>query len=197
MRYLFIFILALTSNSIASPRTFILDTSASEIIWTGKKVTAAHTGTVKIKEGKFKLTGNDISEAIFHIDMTSIKNNDISDPKYNKKLVDHLVSSDFFSATDFPEATFTINQAKFIPNTPDGQPNYSIAGKLSIKGIENDVSFPAIVSINNNEAKASGTVTLDRTKWNIRYGSGKFFESLGDKLILDDFTVELKLVAKA
>lgn len=197
MRYLLILLLIFISSANAAPKTFTLDTSASEIKWTGKKVTAAHTGTVNIKEGKFKLNGNDISDGSFQIDMTSIKNSDIIDPKYNKKLVDHLISADFFSASDFPEATFKIQKAKFIPNAPSGQPNYTIEGKLSIKGIENDVSFPATISISNNEATASGTVTLDRTKWNIRYGSGKFFESLGDKLILDDFTVELKLVAKA
>ena len=51
------------------------------------------------------------------------------------------------------------------------------------------VEFPAKVTIANGEAEATGTVALDRTKWDIRYGSGKFFQGLGDKLIYDEFEV--------
>jgi len=37
---------------------------------------------------------------------------------------------------------------------------------------------------------------LDRTKWDIKYNSGKFFKNLGDKLIYDDFEIEVEVVAE-
>lgn len=185
------------SSAFAMPKTYNLDTQLSELKWVGKKVTSAHNGSVKVKEGKVTFNSDTITGGTFAIDMTSIANADITDQSYNKKLVNHLLSADFFAAENFPSATFNIEKASKIENAKAGEPNYTITGKLSIKGIENEVTFPAIISVSGNEASAKGTVTLDRTKWDIKYRSGKFFESLGDKLILDDFTVDLDLKAKA
>ena len=190
-------VLILIPSALASPQTYHLDTTASLLKWTGEKVTSAHHGTVKIQDGSVSFDGQKLIDGSFKINMSSIDNVDIKDPKYKKKLVDHLISNDFFSATDYPLASFTITSATPILGAQEAEPNYTITGILSIKGIENEISFPAKISIANNEASASGIAKLDRTKWNIKYGSGKFFESLGDKLILDDFTVELDLKARA
>jgi hypothetical protein len=48
----------------------------------------------------------------------------------------------------------------------------------------------------NGKLVAIGETEIDRTKYDIRYGSGKFFEDLGDKMIYDTFTVKFKVGAK-
>jgi hypothetical protein len=68
---------------------------------------------------------------------------------------------------------------------------------MTIKGITNEISFPAKVSLANGTVKAVGTAKLDRTKWDIRYGSGKFFDGLGDKMIYDEFEITFDISAKA
>lgn len=190
-------ILFLSASAFAAPASLNLDTESSVLKWTGKKVTGEHFGTVKVAGGKVELVDGALKGGKFDIDMKSIFVKDIEDPKYNKKLTDHLLSEDFFAALEFPKAQFEIKEAKKIEGAKDGEPNYEITGTLSIKGIENNVTFPAMVEVNGSEASAKATVTLDRTKWNVKYGSGKFFENLGDKLIYDDFTVELDVKAKA
>ena len=40
---------------------------------------------------------------------------------------------------------------------------------------------------------ATATMTIDRSEFNIRYGSGSFFENLGDKTIYDEFDLEVNL----
>ncbi len=187
----------LASSAFAAPNTLSLDTQSSVLKWTGKKVTGEHFGTVKVASGNVELADGSLKGGTFEIDMKSIFVKDIEDPKYNKKLTDHLLSEDFFAALEFPKAQFTINEAKKLGDSKPGEPNYEITGTLNVKGIENQVTFPAIVEINGKEASAKATVTLDRTKWNVKYGSGKFFENLGDKLIYDDFTVELDVKASA
>ncbi|MEL6590748.1 MAG: YceI family protein [Bacteroidota bacterium] len=70
-------------------------------------------------------------------------------------------------------------------------------GNLTIKGISQEISFPAMVNITDNALTAKASFTIDRTMWNIRYGSGKFFDDLGDKVIYDDIELSLDLNAKS
>ena len=101
-----------------------------------------------------------------------------------------MKSDDFFGTAKHPTSTFTITKV-----TPKGGNVYDITGDMTIKGITNAVTFPATVKMNGSMIEADGKAVLDRTKYDIRYGSKSFFESIGDKAIYDDFTVEMKLVA--
>lgn len=189
------FLTLATTSVIAAERELTVSPAQSQLSWEGKKVTGKHDGTLSIKNGSVKLDNDKIVGGSFDIDMNSITVLDIKDPKDNAKLTNHLKSDDFFSASNFPAAKFTITETTPIPGAEEGQPNYNVSGDLSIKGITHPVSFPAIVHINGNQASANAEVKLDRTMWNVRYGSGKFFENLGDKLIYDEFTVKLNVVA--
>jgi hypothetical protein len=80
---------------------------------------------------------------------------------------------------------------------PSGNGDYNVKGNLTIKGITNEISFPAKVSLENGNVQAMGTATIDRTKWNIKYGSGKFFQGLGDKMIYDEFEITFDIKAKS
>ena len=48
---------------------------------------------------------------------------------------------------------------------------------------------------NNGKPTATAKITLDRTDFDVRYGSGSFFDNLGDKTIYDEFDRQVSLVA--
>jgi polyisoprenoid-binding protein YceI len=171
---------------------FEIDTKASKVHWTGKKVTGEHTGYLSVGNGQVMVDKNTVTGAKVNMDMTSIVCTDVTNEEYNKKFVGHLKSDDFFSVEKFPNSTFEITSVKAAA---DGQ--YTVKGNLSIKGISNEISFPAKISVDKNVVKANGTAKIDRTKWDIRYGSGKFFDSLGDNMIYDEFEISFDIVAKS
>ena len=185
--------LPLTASAV---QTLKLDADQSVLNWTGTKVTGKHQGTLKLKSGSLQLDHGQIKGGAFDIDMTSLVDTDLKDPDYKTKLETHLRSEDFFSVAKNPLAIFKITSVKPIANAAAGQPNQEITGDLTIKGITHPVTFPAVVTLGKVKAEATGTVKIDRTKYDIRYGSGKFFQGLGDKLINDDFTIDLKLVSQ-
>jgi polyisoprenoid-binding protein YceI len=129
--------------------------------------------------------------------MNSIVNLDVTNQEFNQKLVNHLKSDDFFSAGKHPKANFKIASLTPIKGAQAGAANYTANGSLTIKGISQPVSFPVTVAVNGSTITAkSEAVVLDRTKWDIRYGSKSFFANIGDKAIYDDFTVQFNVVAK-
>jgi polyisoprenoid-binding protein YceI len=174
---------------------FKVQTDQSKVVWTGKKVTGQHAGTVAIDGGEVKLSSNELVGAEIIMDMNSISNTDLKDPNWNEKLVGHLKSEDFFSVEKYPQASFVTT--KINKNENAGKKGYTVTGNLTIKGITNEVEFPVNVSIEGNTLKANGKATIDRTKWDIKYGSGSFFSDLGDKAIYDDFEIEFDLVANS
>jgi polyisoprenoid-binding protein YceI len=178
------------ATKVAKPVAYKVDVSKSVINWNAKKVTGEHKGTVNVADGTLMVDGAKISGGSFDIDMTSIKCTDLTDPGYNGKLIGHLKSDDFFSVEKNPKANFKITKVEGANGT------YNVTGDMTIKGITKPVTFPATVKMENGMVVANAKITLDRTQWDIRYGSKKFFESIGDKAIYDDFTIDLALAAK-
>ena len=172
-----------------------VETSQSKVVWTGKKVTGQHTGTLALSGGEVILNSNNLIGAEINLDMNSITNTDLTDPQWNKKLTEHLKSEDFFSVEKYPQASFVTT--KVSKNDNEGENGYTVTGNLTIKGITNEVSFPINANVVGNRLTANGKATIDRTKWNIKYGSGSFFSDLGDKAIYDEFEIIFDLVASA
>lgn len=183
-------ILAIAVSAIA-PATYKVDTNASYIIWKGYKVTGSHTGTVKLKSGQVQFTDGRLTGGSFEIDMTTIKDTDLGG-EMAEKLVGHLKSDDFFGVATYPTAKFVITNA-FATDTKG---NYRITGNLTIKETTKAIKFDANVSESNGTVNATGNIKIDRSEYNVRYGSGSFFDGLGDKTIYDDFDLQLTLVAK-
>lgn len=173
-----------------------VDTSASSLKWLGKKVTGQHDGTVALRSGYFEVAGTELKGGTFEIDMQSIANTDLKDKDANSKLVGHLKSDDFFSVEKNPTATLKITNVKPLAKPVDGK-THEITGDLTVKGKTHPVTFPAMVEVKSDHVKAKGTVTVDRTKYDVKYGSGKFFQNLGDKVINDEFTIDLDVVSKS
>lgn len=167
-----------------------IDVNKSTIVWTGKKVTGEHTGNIKLKSGVLQHDGKVITGGAFDIDMTTISNTDLTDASYNQKLVGHLKSDDFFGVDKYPVANLKITEITY-----KGGDQYEIGGDLTIKGKTNKIKFPATVSADGKVLNAKSKITVDRSKYDVKYGSKSFFEGLGDKTIYDDFDLDINLVA--
>jgi polyisoprenoid-binding protein YceI len=175
----------------AKPFEYTVDKNKSKIVWTGKKVTGSHTGNISLANGKFVVDGKRVVGGTFTIDMTSITNQDIEDETYRQKLLGHLKSDDFFSTEKHPRATLLITKL-----TPTGQNTYQVKGNLTIKGITKAIEFPATIQLSGNQVQAKATIVVDRTQYDIKYGSGSFFDNLGDKAIDNKFTLDVDIVAR-
>jgi len=175
--------------------TISVNTELSSIEWTGKKVTGEHTGNIKIKSGSLIMDHGLLSSGSFVIDMTSITCTDLKGGSADK-LVGHLKSKDFFDVENHTTATFKIESANFIEPKENNGNNYQITGKLTIKGIESELSFPAKVEVKDGAVAAYAIAEVDRTKHDIKYGSASFIDGIGDKAIDDNFTLKIKIAAK-
>lgn len=166
-----------------------ISVAESNIVWNGYKVTGSHTGNIQLKSGELEFDGDQLTGGSFVIDMTSITNTDL-EGEWNQKLVGHLKSDDFFGVEKYPTATFEITQV-----VSRGKPGeYKIVGDLTIKGIKKEIKFQADVEDMGDKAKAVAEVVVDRSEYNVRYGSGSFFDNLGDKTIYDEFDLQISLV---
>lgn len=179
----------------ALAKTATVDVDSSKLFWLGKKVTGQHNGTIALKSGQIEVEGQSLKGGRFEIDMNSIAVEDLKDPEYNKKLVNHLKSDDFFGSDKHPVSTFTITKVKPASKKVKDA-THEITGDLTIKGVTQPVTFPAKVEIKDGQARATGKLMIDRTKYNVRYGSGKFFENLGDKMINDEFELKLDITSQ-
>lgn len=166
-------------------KTQNINIDKSTITWEGRKVTGSHDGTVRLKSGTLVFEDNKLKGGTFVIDMTSIVVTDLTG-KSKDNLESHLKSDDFFGIDNYPEAKLLIK--KVVSLGTDG--DYRIHGDLTIKGTTNPIKFDAKLTANS----ATASIVVDRSEYNIRYGSGSFFDNLGDKTIYDDFKLEVKLV---
>lgn len=164
--------------------------SASKIEWTARKVTGKHNGIVNIKEGNLKIKDGILLGGSFTVDMTSITNLDLTG-EYKSKLEGHLKSDDFFGVAQYPTATLVIRQAN-----AKGNGNFDVKGDLTIRGITQPVQFTTLLTPDGKRYKGTANITIDRSLFNVKYGSGKFFEGLGDKTIYDEFDLVVSLVAE-
>ncbi|MAX05710.1 MAG: lipid-binding protein [Flavobacteriales bacterium] len=167
-----------------------IDSETSKVEWIGSKVASSHEGNVNISKGFLSIDHGTLVGGEIAIDMNSISCSDIKSEKKNKYLVDHLKDEDFFHTAKFPLATIKIIRAETA-----GENSYKILADLTIKGITHPIAFQAHVRINGKDLSARANIRIDRTKWDIRYGSGTFFEDLGDKMILDEIKFNISLLS--
>jgi len=170
---------------------FIVDKTASQVKWEAKKVTGKHNGTISIANGSFSAKKATISSGTIVIDMKTIVDVDLTDAGYNAKLIGHLKSDDFFGVEKFPESKLVVKNVTLVSGD-----NYKFLGDLTIKGVTNPIEFTAIVTQNGDKLNAEGSMTVNRAKYGVKYGSSSFFENLGDKVIYDDFTLAFNITAQ-
>ncbi|VAW12156.1 Rhodanese-like domain protein [hydrothermal vent metagenome] len=158
-------------------------TETSIVTWKAYKVTGSHVGTLALKEGSLLFDEGKLTGGEFVIDMTSIASTDL-EGEDKGKLEGHLKSDDFFGVESHPTAKLVFTSVE-----ASGKNSYEVVGDLTIKGITKAVTF----DISVYGSKATATMKVDRTQYNVKYGSGSFFENLGDKTIYDEFDLVVDL----
>jgi len=180
-----ILILAVIVGSFAftTPSKKEVKASESTVNWSGSKITGkTHTGTLGLKSGFLEMDGANITGGEFVVDMTAMTSTDM-EGEYADKLIGHLKSDDFFGVANHPTATLKINKTK---KTDDG---YKVGADITIKGKTEHISFTLVMHGDSASAKLS----FDRSKFDVKYGSGSFFDNLGDKTISDTIELEVNL----
>jgi len=170
-------------STITTAQTKKVDVAKSTITWIGKKVTGQHNGTVALKEGSLIFKCKNLTGGNFTVDMTSLTSTDLTG-EYLGKLNGHLKSEDFFGTEKYPTSKLVF---KKIAAKPNGV--YTVTADLTIKDVTAPVTFDITVKGNT----ATSTLKIDRTKYGIKYGSGSFFDNLGDKTINDEFELTVNL----
>jgi len=184
---------SLTAN-IEGADKYVLDPAASVVEWVGYKPTGQHNGTLNVKSGVLYMKDNIPVGGEFVVDMKSLKVLDLTDPEYNGKLTGHLSSPDFFNIESHPEANFVIT--KILPDSSDAS-KFAVTGNLTIKGIVKSVTFTATVKSDGGVVTGvTPQFTIDRTLFDIRYKSNKFFNDLKDDFINDEFALVIKLTGR-
>lgn len=184
LKMLAIAILAFTTTTIVA-QTKTVNTAKSQIKWVGEKVTGKHEGTVNLNSGTLIVDKQKIVGGTFTMAMNTITVTDITEDQGKGKLEGHLKADDFFNTANFPEATLVFREV-----SPKTNQMYTVTADLTIKGITHPVTF----DLKANSTTASTQFKINRTKYDIKYKSGSFFENLGDKAIYDDFTINVNLV---
>ena len=197
MKTLSVMLLALTTSLVAVAQdkpmttTYKIDNTASTVGWKAKKIVGGHNGNVSTKDGFLTFTGDIITSGEINVDMKTITVADIpATDEYNAKLVGHLKGPDFFNVEKNPTAKIVIKSSE---KTKTG---LKIKGDLTFIGKTNPIEFDAVVSKPDGSVTAKSEVILDRTKWDLKYGSSDFFKGLGDKAIDNNFTLSVNLTAK-
>ena len=169
---------------------YAVEISTSKLIWTGKEVsTKQHNGTLNIKNGQIIISDKGLISGDIEIDMSSINTTDIKG-RGKERLDGHLKSPDFFDVKRHPVAflKFQGNEKHFS----DGKLKFD--GELTIKNISHPISFFSTIENVNGKLSARAEVTFDRSLYNVRFGSGKFFDNLGDRLIYDEISIDVFIV---
>ena len=160
-----------------------INTKNSSVLWKGEKVTGSHEGTIMIKSGFLKFNNKKFIGGEFEIDMNSLVCTDLSG-EYKEKLEGHLKADDFFGVSKFPTATLKIKRVK-----QKKEDTYECTAEITIKAKTEIIIFNTILNKNSAVAK----IKIDRTKFDIKYGSGSFFKGLGDNMIYDEFDLNINL----
>ena len=180
----------------ANAPAYKLQPQLSTLGWEGKAVTHGHNGTMQFSGGELLVKGNAVVGGTVTVDMKTLKATDITDAEQQGKFVGHMSGDDFFGVEKNPTSTFKIVSVMPIKGAGKDANNATITGDMTIKGVTQRISFPAKAGVKDGVAAATGKVTIDRTKFGLKYGSKSFFDSLGDKAINDTFDLTFNVIAK-
>ena len=176
--------------------TLYINVEQSKLRWEGSKVSSSHYGHIDIKEGYIVLDSyGGIVGGRIDIDMNSMECDDIQNPESSSYLVSHLKGDDFFSVSNFPISSLTIDGSKQLKPSSRIY-NNKILGKLKIKGISHPIAFPLMIEHDTEKSYAQGEINFDRTLWGIKYNSSKYFPEIGDRMILDLINLQFYIETK-
>lgn len=177
--------------------SYRLDTVTSVLEWTGRNINNRHYGRIPFSSGTLVIGNGELLQGNLTLDMTGISNLDLTDESYRQMLVSHLKSDDFFDVAHYPVASIVLDGWRQLAGATPGTPDHTVTGKLTIKNVTRQLTITAtVIPQEDGTLKAQSAFDIDRTAWNINYGSGKLFEKLGMHLVNDRIDIELFLVMR-
>lgn len=174
-----------TEPSMVADGSYLVNQEESDVYWQASKVLAGHTGDVTIKSGEFRIENGELVSGNVTIDMTSITSDEGID-----SLVTHLKSDDFFNVNTYPEANLEITNITKL----DSSTSYEATGNMTIKGITQEITIPLNLEEVGSKVVVNSNFSINRTRWEINFRSGKFFQDLGDNMIKDEINFQVRLV---
>ncbi len=170
---------------------FLVDTQMSTVEWIGRKIGKKHIGRILVKSGKCIFTNGVLKGGELILDMNSISNIDL-DETYKNYLINHLKSDDFFAVDKYPEAKLVFEEIDKL-NAIGSMPNYRIKALLTIKDITKEIEFNAFIHDSEGKMIFNAHFDIDRTRWNVKYGSEVFFSKVGIHIVDDVISFDLIL----
>ncbi|MEO5583185.1 MAG: YceI family protein [Saprospiraceae bacterium] len=180
-----VFVMSGFTTSTPKPVSLKINPAYSKVEWFAKKVTGAHNGTLNVKSGTLDFKNNDLVAGKIEMDMTTLSVSDIQG-EWGQKLAVHLKGVDFFNVEKFNTALLNLKKAELLLSGA-----YKVIADITIKGITKEIMFEAM--INRDLGTASAELNLDRTDFDIKYSSSKFFPEIGNKMIYDEFNLKINL----
>lgn|GEM_PF-518831 len=175
---------------------YAVDSAASRLEWLGRNLNGRHYGTIAVSGGEVGIKNGLLTGGSVSLDMRSIADLDLADEGYRSMLVSHLKSDDFFDVENYPSAVYAINGSEFLPEASSSSLVYQVTGSLELRGVHRELPLTAEMALlPDDHIKARVLCDLDRTRWGAIYGSGRFFEKLGQHLVNEIVTVEIFLTA--
>lgn len=184
-------------EKVMAGNSYAVDLGTSNIMWTGSKLAGSdHKGTINLSSGSIKSNNGELTGGEFVLDMNTITNTDLEAGKGKEKLEGHLKNADFFDVPQFPTAKFVISKVTALEG--DANATHMVYGNLTIKDVTKEVGFKAKVTQGTDAINVTTPkFSINRTDWNIKYGSSSFFDLAKDKVINNDIDLQITLSAKA
>ncbi|MCH7226958.1 YceI family protein [Haloferula sp. A504] len=172
-----------------------LDLDECRLQWLGRNLLNKHFGTIRITAGHLDFSGGTLSGGEFTFDLRSLRCDDLDGDPLHDVLIGHLLDHDFLDADAHPECRLVITAAETLPDTAPGQQNLRIEANLTLRGVTEPVAFTAAAGLTpEGRAAAQASFAIDRTRWGILYGSGRFFHRLAGHLVNDLIDFDVRIV---
>ncbi|MCB1231995.1 MAG: YceI family protein [Verrucomicrobiae bacterium] len=177
--------------------TVPLDLKESKLEWFGRNLLNKHWGSIGLRNGELTFRDGQIISGRISVDMTDIRCADLYGDPLHDVLVTHLQSDDFFDVTRYSKAVFEIGAVTRIAGAREGAPNYRVVGNLTMRGVTAPIEFDMVAGLTpDGKAAAQASFSIDRTRWGVIYGSGKFFHRLAGHLVNDEIEFQIRMVTE-
>jgi len=183
-----------TTQSSTGGQSYTIDVDNSLLFWQGSKPTGKHEGSIKVLSGEIRTDGNELTKAVIEMDMNSIQADNMAEED-KANLEGHLKNEDFFDVGNFPTAKFEMTKLTKLENDPTGV-THLIYGNMTIKDVTKNIGVKASIKTGDNLiAIKIPSFKIDRSEFNVKYKSKKFFDNLKDNFIHDEIGLSIQILA--
>lgn len=172
-----------------------LDAKESCVEWLGRNLLNKHWGRIPITAGHLEVKDGQIQGGEFVLSVADITCDDLAGNPYHDVLIAHLRSDDFFDTALYPEARLKLTRATAKPEAPPGSQNLQVEADLTLRGVTAPISFSLAAGTDDKgRCVAQASFSIDRTRWGVLYGSGRFFTRLAGHLVNDLIELQVRIV---